>query len=103
MVYFVEEQFPPQTLAYLWQQMLSDHEQREVLRVAREACEPEKVLIAGTGAESAHETLKMCEYAASLGYDVAMVRLTRESGPNLFIFKHEIVSIAADNGRRPRT
>jgi 4-hydroxy-2-oxoglutarate aldolase len=54
--------------------MLSDHEQREVLRVAREACEPEKVLIAGTGAESAHETLAMCEYAASLGYDVAMVR-----------------------------
>jgi len=36
-------------------------------------------------------------------YDVAMVRLTRESGPNLFIFKHEIVYIAEDNGRRPRT
>src|SRR5438067_3351608 len=54
--------------------MLRDQERREVLRVAREACEPDKVLIAGTGAESAHETVAMCEFAASLGYDVAMVR-----------------------------
>jgi host factor-I protein len=35
-------------------------------------------------------------------YDLAMIRLTRESGPNLFIFKHEIMYIAEDNGRRPR-
>ena len=35
-------------------------------------------------------------------YDVAMVRLTREDGPNLFIFKHEIVYIAEENGRRAR-
>lgn len=35
-------------------------------------------------------------------YDVAMVRLTRDDGPNLFIFKHEIMFIAEDNGRRPR-
>jgi len=35
-------------------------------------------------------------------YDVAMVRLTREDGPNLFIFKHEIMFIAEDNGRRAR-
>ena len=35
---------------------------------------PEKVLIAGTGAESATETLNLTEYAAELGYDVALVR-----------------------------
>jgi len=33
-------------------------------------------------------------------YDRNMVRLTRESGPNLFIFKHEIVYIAEDARRR---
>src|SRR5260370_27013131 len=35
-------------------------------------------------------------------YDVAMIRLTREGAPNLFIFKHEIMYIAEDNGRRNR-
>jgi len=54
--------------------MLSDEERREVLAVAREACAPHKVLIAGTGAESAFETLRSTEYAAELGYDVALVR-----------------------------
>jgi 4-hydroxy-2-oxoglutarate aldolase len=54
--------------------MLSDEERREVLRTAREACAPHKVLIAGTGAESAFETLRLTEYAANLGYDAALVR-----------------------------
>ncbi len=54
--------------------LLSDDEQREVLRAAREAAAPEKVLIAGTGCESATETLRLTEHAATLGYDVAMVR-----------------------------
>jgi host factor-I protein len=36
-------------------------------------------------------------------YDLAMIRLTRENAPNLFIFKHEIMYIAEDNGRRPRS
>ena len=35
-------------------------------------------------------------------YDVGMIRLTREGVPNLFIFKHEILYIAEDNGRRAR-
>ena len=34
-------------------------------------------------------------------YDQKMVRLTREGAPNLFIFKHDIVYIAEDTGRRP--
>lgn len=54
--------------------MLSDQEGRDVLKCAREHAAPEKVLVAGTGIESAIETLRLTEYAASLGYDVAMVR-----------------------------
>ena len=33
-------------------------------------------------------------------YDKNMVRLTRESGPNLFIFKHEIMYIAEDGKKK---
>jgi 4-hydroxy-2-oxoglutarate aldolase len=54
--------------------MLSDQERRDVLKSARDAAAPNKVLIAGTGIESAIETLRLTEYAAELGYDVAMVR-----------------------------
>src|SRR5258708_32205280 len=54
--------------------MLSDDERREVLRVTAEVATPDKVLIAGTGAESVVETLRLTEYAASLNYDVALVR-----------------------------
>ena len=53
---------------------LSDQERRDVLKSAREATAPGKVLIAGTGIESAIETLRLTEYAAEIGYDVAMVR-----------------------------
>lgn len=35
-------------------------------------------------------------------YDADMVRVTREHAPNLFIYKHEIVYISEDNGRRGR-
>jgi dihydrodipicolinate synthase/N-acetylneuraminate lyase len=54
--------------------LLSDEERREVLKCARESAANEKVLIAGTGIESAIETLRLTEYAAELGYDIAMVR-----------------------------
>jgi 4-hydroxy-2-oxoglutarate aldolase len=54
--------------------LLSDQERRDVLKSAREATAPNKVLVAGTGIESATETLRLTEYAAELGYDVAMVR-----------------------------
>ncbi|HXZ33503.1 MAG TPA: Sm ribonucleo-like protein [Terriglobales bacterium] len=33
-------------------------------------------------------------------YDKNMLRLTRENKPNLFIFKHEIMYIAEDGGKR---
>jgi 4-hydroxy-2-oxoglutarate aldolase len=54
--------------------LLSDQERRDVLKTTRDAAATNKVLIAGTGAESAIETLRLTEYAAELGYDVAMVR-----------------------------
>src|SRR5437016_1498069 len=54
--------------------LLSGEEQRQVLKTARESAANHKVLIAGTGIESAIETLRLTEYAAELGYDVAMVR-----------------------------
>jgi len=54
--------------------MLSDQEKRDVLKASRASTASHKVLIAGTGIESAIETLRLTEYAAELGYDVAMVR-----------------------------
>ena len=54
--------------------LLGDDEKREVFKSAREAAADDKVLIASTGVESAIETLRLTEYAADLGYDVAMVR-----------------------------
>jgi 4-hydroxy-2-oxoglutarate aldolase len=54
--------------------MLSDEEQREVLRIARGASAAEKVLLAGVGHESVIETLRLADYAAELGYDAVLVR-----------------------------
>jgi dihydrodipicolinate synthase/N-acetylneuraminate lyase len=53
--------------------LLSDQERRDVLKCARAVTTPEKVLLAGTGRESALETLRLTEYAAELGYDAALV------------------------------
>lgn len=54
--------------------LLSDEERQEVLKTSMEAAAPNKVMVAGTGIESASETLRLTEYAAALGYDIAMVR-----------------------------
>jgi dihydrodipicolinate synthase/N-acetylneuraminate lyase len=54
--------------------LLNCEEQREVFRTALAVAAPDKVMIAGCGHESVHETVQMCEYVASIGYDVAMVR-----------------------------
>jgi 4-hydroxy-2-oxoglutarate aldolase len=54
--------------------LLSDEERRNTLKAALAAAAPNKVMIAGTAAESAHETLRLTEYAAELGYDAALVR-----------------------------
>jgi 4-hydroxy-2-oxoglutarate aldolase len=54
--------------------LLSDMERRDVLQSIRDASAASKVLIAGTGMESADETLQLTEYAAKIGYDVTLVR-----------------------------
>lgn len=54
--------------------MLNDEETREALRVARDAAADDRILIAGVGHESLLETLKRIEHAASLDYDLALVR-----------------------------
>src|SRR6202140_3315837 len=54
--------------------MLSDQERRAVLTTVRQPAAPGKVLIAGTGIESAVETLRLTEHAPTLGYDLAMIR-----------------------------
>ena len=54
--------------------MLSDIERRDVLRTVAETAAPNKVLVGGTGMESADETLQLTEFAAKVGYDVALVR-----------------------------
>src|SRR3974377_1614687 len=48
--------------------LLSDEERREVLKCARAAASNEKVLIAGTGIESAIETLRPTETGSKMGY-----------------------------------
>src|SRR6184192_1443250 len=54
--------------------MLSDEEQRSVLKLAIEVASAEKVMVAGVGQESTFQTLLLIDYAAKLGYDVALVR-----------------------------
>ena len=63
--------------------MLSEEEQREVLRVAVEFAAPEKVLLAGVGHESAIKTVEAAEYAAKLNYDVALVRTPHYYRPQM--------------------
>jgi 4-hydroxy-2-oxoglutarate aldolase len=63
--------------------MLGDEESREVLRTAREAAAPEKVLLAGIGRESALETLKLAEFAAAQQYDAVLVRTPHYYGPQM--------------------
>jgi dihydrodipicolinate synthase/N-acetylneuraminate lyase len=54
--------------------MLSDDESRQVLRTAREAAAPEKVLLAGVARESVTETLRLAEFAAEQQYDAVLAR-----------------------------
>ncbi|HEX4006078.1 MAG TPA: dihydrodipicolinate synthase family protein [Acidobacteriaceae bacterium] len=61
--------------------MLSDDESRQVLRAAREAAAPEKVLIAGVGRESLIETLRLADFAADQQFDALLVRTPHYYGP----------------------
>jgi dihydrodipicolinate synthase/N-acetylneuraminate lyase len=63
--------------------MLDDEESREVLRTARGAASPQKVLLAGVGRESAAATLKLAEVAAEQQYDAVLVRTPNYYGPQM--------------------
>lgn len=58
------------------------------------------------GERQASVTVKLLDGQSFRGwveyYDAAMIRLTRENAPNLFIYKHEVLYIAEDGGRRER-
>jgi 4-hydroxy-2-oxoglutarate aldolase len=54
--------------------MLSREEADAILAAAREAAAPDKVLVAGTGAESTAETIVRTKRAAALGYKFALVK-----------------------------
>jgi 4-hydroxy-2-oxoglutarate aldolase len=54
--------------------MLSREEAESVLIAAKEAADPHKILIAGTGAESTAETITRTKRAAALGYKFALVK-----------------------------
>jgi 4-hydroxy-2-oxoglutarate aldolase len=54
--------------------MLSREEAEAVLAASKEAAAPEKLLIAGTGAESTAETIARTKRAAALGYPLALVK-----------------------------
>ncbi|HXX17073.1 MAG TPA: 4-hydroxy-tetrahydrodipicolinate synthase [Candidatus Eremiobacteraceae bacterium] len=54
--------------------MLSREEADSVLAVCKEAAAPQKLLIAGTGAESTAETIARTKRAAALGYPAALVK-----------------------------
>ena len=53
---------------------LSADEKFAVWETVKEAAAPEKILIAGTGAESTAETISLTRRAAAAGYQVALVR-----------------------------
>ena len=53
---------------------LSEAEKIEVWETVREAAAPQKLLVAGTGAESTTETIALTRRAAEIGYQVALVR-----------------------------
>jgi 4-hydroxy-2-oxoglutarate aldolase len=63
--------------------MLSDDESRQVLRTAREAAAPEKVLVAGVARESLLETLRLADFAAEQQYDALLVRTPHYYGPSM--------------------
>ncbi len=54
--------------------LLSSAEADSLLAAGKEAAAPGKLLIAGTGAESTAETIARTKRAASLGYNVALVK-----------------------------
>ena len=64
----------------------------------------EATYLKSLGEKQRQVTLKLADGEIVRGwieyYDKNMVRLTREDGPNLFIFKHEIMYIAEEGKKK---
>jgi host factor-I protein len=64
----------------------------------------EAIFLKALGEKQKPVTVKLLDGETVRGwieyYDRNMVRLTREGAPNLFIFKHEIMYIAEDGGKK---
>jgi 4-hydroxy-2-oxoglutarate aldolase len=63
--------------------LLTWDEVERIWAAARQAASPEKVLIAGTGAESTAETIEHTRRAAGLGYQAALVRTPHYYKPQM--------------------
>jgi 4-hydroxy-2-oxoglutarate aldolase len=76
--------------------LLSSAESEALLVAGKEAAATGKLLIAGTGAESTAETIFRTKRAASLGYDVALVKTPYYYKPayNSEIYIHHFRSVA---------
>jgi len=72
--------------------------------VPPEETSQEAVYLKSLGEKQKPVTIKLADGEIVQGwieyYDKNMLRLTRENKPNLFIFKHEIMYIAEDTGKR---
>jgi 4-hydroxy-2-oxoglutarate aldolase len=79
--------------------MLSREETDSILAAAKEAAAPEKLLIAGTGAESTAETIARTKRAAALGYQVALVKTPSYYkpvyGPETYLHHYRAVADAS--------
>jgi len=79
--------------------LLSKDEAESLLLAAREAASPDKLLIAGTGAESTAETIAKTKRAAELGYAVALVKTPHYYkpvyGPEAFLRHYRAVADAS--------
>ncbi len=53
--------------------LMSSEERLQLMSWVKEASAPGKTLIAGVGAESVHETVRLANKAAEMGYDAALV------------------------------
>lgn len=64
----------------------------------------EAAYLKALGEKQKHVRLKLVDGEVVEGwieyYDKSMLRLTREKEPNLFIFKHDIVYISEEGGRK---
>jgi host factor-I protein len=69
-----------------------------------EETQEEASFLKGLGEKQKRVTVKLMDGQTVRGwieyYDKHMVRLTREGEPNLFIYKHEIMYIAEEGGKK---